>query len=178
DVSAPHVLAIAGWAVIILTLGWGLLTGNFRQRVAICVVVVATVMSATVLTLPTAHSDGIIWSGRYVIPLAIGGPVVATVMARPRGGHPKLELVRRWLPALVVTVALLAQFGAMYSVLRDYSVGRHGTIDLFLGARTRWSPPIPVSAVAGFGAVAALAAIAWFLLAIRRAEHRLDTDKL
>ncbi|NTW39750.1 MAG: DUF2142 domain-containing protein, partial [Cellulomonadaceae bacterium] len=106
DTPAPVATTLA-WIVA----GGALLLAGFavpairRPRAALVLVVLATVGAPFVLQVPTAADTGLIWQGRYALPLAVGVPLVAGFVLVGRGAAFD-ELWRRFtrlcLPLLLV----------------------------------------------------------------------------
>jgi hypothetical protein len=146
------VWSVAGGAVVIA----GLLGGT-RVAVAMVVVILAVLAVPVALSVGQAHRLGIIWQGRYTLPIAAGLPLVGLSSVRP------LAVLRRWRVPLVVAAAAamaVAAMAAYLEALRRYAVGVSGPID-FLGAR--WHPPLGSTAVAAGGC--ALLAVLWAFVA-------------
>ncbi|HUQ63946.1 MAG TPA: DUF2142 domain-containing protein [Acidimicrobiales bacterium] len=138
DTSVPS-LTYAAWFV-----GVGMVTllafivGRGRVRVAILACAVLTLLTP-LLQIPSVRTTGLLWQGRYSLPLAIGIPVLA-VYALADTNAEIYALVRRIAAALGVAlgVGLVAAF---FWAGRRNAVGTDGPF-WFLGKET-WSPPLP-----------------------------------
>lgn len=142
DAPAPG-LTFAVWFVALGVLLVLALAGarDRRARVVVVVVVVVLVTLPIVVQLPGAPDAGLIWQGRYLLPLALGLPLLcALLLARDR---PELARDLR-LPAVLAPALLLAHVAALYWVLRRYAVGVDGDL-LVVGSV--WQPPLGVGPV-------------------------------
>jgi len=106
-----------------------------RARAALLLSIVAVVAMPVVLQIPTAVDTGIIWQGRYTLPLAVGVPMVAAIVlsTKPRTLHVP---GRRLMPWLVVAAAA-GHVAAFWWAMRRYSVGLTGPLVSWSPA---WSP--------------------------------------
>lgn len=152
DTFAPlytYVVWLAVWAA---ALALALIAG-IREAVAVVVTVVLVVALPVAISADQAHRLGIIWQGRYTLPLAVGVPLIAAACVRVPGA------LRRWrAPAAAVVSAALAvaAMAAYLQALRRYSVGANGPLDFLDG---RWHPPLGSAAVAVAGC--ALIGLLW-----------------
>lgn len=124
-VGALVVLALAG-------------AGSRRTRVVVAAFVVVLVVLPIAVQLPGAQDSGLIWQGRYLLPLALGLPLLcALLLARDRpalAGELRLDVV-------LVPALLVAHVAALYWVLRRYAVGVGGDL---LVVDSAWQPPLGV----------------------------------
>lgn len=155
DTEAPYVTVLA-WL-----LGVGGLLALFvvervpnRVRAAVALAGAAFVVVPIALTIPTAEAAGIIWQGRYALPLAVGIPLLAATALQGRT-QPVRSLLDRF---TVLTLVLLAggHAAAFYWGARRYAEGADG---LWATFSPRWSSPIGfLPAVAAYAVVVGLAA--------------------
>jgi Predicted membrane protein (DUF2142) len=155
DTPSP-LLTYVVWAVVSAALlALGLLAG-WRAAAALLTTVVLVLAVPVAISVDQAHRLGIIWQGRYTLPLAVGLPLVAAASLRPLGGP------TRWHPAVVAGAAVaasalaLATMAAYLQALRRYAVGADGPVDFLHG---RWHPPLGLTALALGGCV--LIALLW-----------------
>jgi hypothetical protein len=130
------------WYVIVgaLLLG-GLLVASRREGLVLLLLVVAIVFLPPAIVLSHVHSDGFLWNGRDTLPLAVGLPVVSSAVLDARLARRLSDRVTRRCATLLVVLAGLAQFSALYEALRRYSVGVRGPFLSFL-AHPLWQPPV------------------------------------
>ncbi len=102
---------------------------------------VVVVLPAVIIT-SHAHTDGYTWSGRDILPLAVGLPVLgATMLGLPGDGIGRV--IRRRITLGVIVLAATAHFVAFYEALRRYAVGTHGPIFGFI-THPSWHPAIGI----------------------------------
>jgi hypothetical protein len=107
------------------------------------------VWTAAGLLLPTVaevlvhRRIGEVWQGRYSIPFAIGGVLVAARAATPP----------RWLRRALLVSACVIELTTLYWTLRRYMVGSHGSLLL---RQARWTPPVNAWLLLVLNAVAIL----------------------
>lgn len=146
---------VAAGAVVLL----GLAAERGRRRwAAVALVLVGTAGAPFALQLPIAVDAGTIWQGRYGLPLAMGVPLVAALVAHV-DTDPVGRVMRRVARA-TVPIILVAHVAAYYWGLHRYAEGIDGEM---ITLSPEWTSPVGyLSAVAAFGAVATvLAWIAW-----------------
>lgn len=152
----------AGSAFVVLA---ALAAGRWRERAGVLAVAAATFALPVVVHASQAHFLGFIWQGRYILPVAIGVPVLAAFVLHRRAQ----DVPAAWLPGVrrigvrvaVVVGSLLAfvQLAAFLENLHRYVNGEDG--GWFSLAPDAWLPPVPLPlllllglvATVGFGAV-------------------------
>jgi hypothetical protein len=149
------------WTALGLLVLWAALRAEWRVRIAMLLIVAATLLVGLVLVAASVHTNGIVWSGRYALPLAVGLPVLAGVTVDGTA-----EAWRPALAAALVAVALGCQVAGIYSLLRRFSVGTRGAIDI-LFTHVDWEPPPGVTAVAMAALGLSVLTGAWVLFAPR-----------
>jgi len=174
NVRPPLFVGILLWVLIGLVVLLGVLCGNTRQRLALLVIMAGAVLIPIVMCVLTVRRDGFIWQGRYELPFAIGLPVVAgaAIRRRERGhrsadGAPPEPFARtRTAAGVVIVASQSAQLAAFYGVLRRFTVGNNGPLDIVVH-RTSWSPPLaPALTLLGATLATAVAAI-WLVVLLR-----------
>ncbi len=112
-----------------------------RGRLALGLLTVGVAAAPFALQIPTAPDAGLVWQGRYVLPLAVGLPIVAANVLTA-GRQRRTRTIARW----VLVAVAGAQVAAFYWASRRYSEGLDGA--LFTVAPD-WSSPLGyLSAVA------------------------------
>lgn len=135
-----------------------LVVGSWRQRAALVLLLAGILLGPTLAELPTAGRFGLIWQGRYTLPLALGLPLLA-------GWVVHVHRLDRRLPARlaalgVVLASAATNLLAVAVALTDRQTGRAWPLDVELG-RQVWSADVRggvVLAVTGAG-LAVLAAV-------------------
>ena len=111
--------------------------------------------------LPSVRSTGLIWQGRYTLPLAVGIPILAGYALS--GIVDDLAALFRRIAVLLTGAVGLALVAAFYWAGRRNAVGSKGPFVYF--GREEWHTPIPswLLMLAFTGAVAGLVALFWRL---------------
>jgi hypothetical protein len=137
-----------GWAVaVVLLVVLALRTRWWRGLGALTTLIALTFVAPVCLELFNAKRLGLVWEGRYTLPLAVGIPLMAAAIAGRTAISRAVVIATR---GLLVLLAVLGLLGFL-ETLRRYAVGVRGPLD-FLGGR--WHP------VEGFAL-----AVAWFIAA-------------
>lgn len=158
DTPSPFPTTQAWSAVTATVVLIALAMPGFRRRRAALVALLALVVAVPIaLSIPTAEAAGIIWQGRYVLPLAVGVPLLAVPLLAT-ASRPTALLWRRMAVFMIALLAIGHVF-AFYWAARRYAVGAEG---VWLTLHPDWSSPIGfLPAVALYTLlVAALAAVA------------------
>ncbi len=140
-----------------------LVLARWRARLALLALFVAVLVVPAAVEAVRYDDLGLIWQGRYTLPLAVGVPLLAAFSAS-ESRLAAADVVERlaplaWLPAVGANVIAFAL------ALRRYAVGTSEPLDLSLDG---WVAPVdPVVLIALFVAVEALL-LAWLLLVTRR----------
>lgn len=148
----------AGAAFVVLA---ALAVGRWRDRLGLAAVAAATFAVPVVIHASQAHFLGFIWQGRYILPVAVGVPVLAAFVLHGRSREVPVAvapLVRRvGLQVAVVVGSLLAfvQLAAFLANLHRNVNGVDG--GWFSLAPDAWLPPLPVPLVLLLGLVATAA---------------------
>jgi predicted membrane protein DUF2142 len=120
---------------------------------ALCVVIV---LLPALLSAANARQDGLIGQARYLMPVAVGIPVIAGFLLLPR------LRAGRWLAGAVWTVAgatAVVQAAAFVQALRRYRGGLHSPL---LRRTSEWAPPGGTLLTLAFFAIALLAYTLWW----------------
>ena len=138
DAPVPPETSIAWYLVggSLLLLGFAV-WATARQKAALALLALAVIGAPFVLQLPTAASVGLVWQGRYALPIAIGLPLVAAVLISQASSDVE-ELVRRMVRA-GVPILVVGHVAAFWSASRRYSEGRGGDLTTLA---PHWSSPI------------------------------------
>jgi len=141
------------WLLLGTLVALAFLYGTNRERLAIVVVATTCAVFPIISALATYRTAGIVWQGRYSLPVAVGVPIIAGAAAArmtARGAHGGDAPARRrratGVAMVVISGFLLAQIVLLYALLRRFTVGTNGPIDIVF-TRTSWVPPLPASAI-------------------------------
>lgn len=160
DSPSPPVTFIAWFAMVGALLLLGLAAHRAgRRRIALLLLVIGTAAAPIILQVPTAADTGLIWQGRYALPVAIGVPLLAALVVG-LGQHPGDDQLVRRLARGTLPVILIAQVAAFYWAARRYAEGLEGEL---LTLDPQWDSPISyLPGVALYALIAGLLALcAW-----------------
>lgn len=153
--TRPPALAVVTWLGLTGFLAVGAMcAAAVRPALVLLGLVIAVVAVPVAVEVSQASRLGLVWQGRYSLPLAVGVPILAAALAGP-----VLEAIGR--RALTATAAATAvgHVAVFWWGLRRYAVG----LDHVFGP-IRWSPPL-VPAVA-LGVVFSAAVVAFSVLVV------------
>lgn len=157
DYGPPAFTLIAWTAVIGVILVLGLVLGSRRLAVAWVALLGIVLVVPTLLEASQINSYGILFQGRYVLPLGIGLVMLA---ARGVDELPR-DLLERLVPLTAGLLALLVagHVVALYFTARRFAVGVNGPVNIV--THPGWDPGIPliVPILGGSLALVALAAM-------------------
>jgi hypothetical protein len=159
DTPAPA-LTVVLWLVLVGTaLLAALLVAGRRELVVLGSLVAVVIALPVVADIQQAAATGLVWQGRYTLPVAMGVPIVAAfVLARSPLGAVLASARARLLLGGGIAVA---QVAAYYWMLRRYTVGDAGGVWFWTVAA--WEPPVPpLLLLVGYGV--GWAALGWWLL--------------
>jgi hypothetical protein len=170
SLEAPSPLAtyLFWWLAVGSVAAAAFLVGKKRELATLASLIFIVFVLPVLIEFPGAKRVGLVWQGRYTLPLAVGIPLLATAII----GNSRLpsRLTRRMAAFLVVgvpTASVLAFAGA----LRRFMVGVKGPIDFLRGP---WQPPGgAVLVLVWYGVASALfAGTLWYCMrvALRPAE--------
>jgi hypothetical protein len=167
--TSVHMTFAAALGVVVLL---SFAAGTWRERAGLLVIAGLTLALPILIQSSQARYLGIIWQGRYIMPIAIGLPLLAGyVLVRRLAAVPRELGVA--LAGVVAAVVVLVQGAALMENLHRYVNGEAGGwLSL---APDAWLPPVPL----GLVLVAALVAVVGYgvLLAwIARSDGDLARD--
>jgi hypothetical protein len=138
DTGLPPSLYGVWLGVAALLLLGAVLTRRWWPVTVLACLAWAVVVVPAVLGALRYNELGVIWQGRYTLPLAVGVPILAGLLLGEAG--PGVRRVAPWLTAGSALALAAGQVVAFAVTLRRYVVGVDGPLD-FLGA-PGWSPPL------------------------------------
>ena len=158
DTRAPWFTYISVTSAVGSLILLGLVTSAWRGKLLIGLTLAIAVGMPLLIEGSQATRYGYIWQGRYTLPLAVGVPLAAMLVAGVRGALPDLT---RPLALWLALPLAAAQAGAFAYALLRYQVGKGNGYDLLAGS---WHPPGGSPAVLALFAVA-LAALSALVVA-------------
>jgi len=135
DTLSPLPTFLAWWVAIGAVVLLALAVGRRREIIVLMLLIALVLVLPTVLELPKAMSVGLVWQGRYILPVGVGVPLVGTAVIG-RSQLPR-QLVRRTFGILAVALPI-AGLLAFVEALRRYSTGVLGPLIPWRGG---WQPP-------------------------------------
>lgn len=120
----------------------GAAAAGVRMRLAIVATTVATAVLPIVAEATTARQSGFIWQGRYLLPIAVGVPLLAG-FAPAR--HPGDGADARRLAGAVSSVVGVGSLAAFHAALRRHMVGVDGPLNPLTPLPASWQPPVPAT---------------------------------
>jgi hypothetical protein len=136
DTWAPTFTYVAWYGLVGVLVLLAAVLGRRRDALVLAALVIAILVVPVIISTSQVHRYGYTWSGRDTLPLAVGLPILASVLIDRTGISTRaVRLAGRLMPLVV-----LAQFGAFYEALRRYAVGTRGPDFGFL-LHASWAPP-------------------------------------
>jgi len=170
NVRAPTLTFLVWTAVVGGLCALAVALGRRREGIALLAVgSLAAVMLVVLGVLQRGHSEA---QGRYVLPIAVGVPVLAGLALR----EPALRRARGTAVVLAGGALVAGHVLAYGQNLRRYTVGADGTV--WFWTNPSWSPPVsPLLLVLGYF-VAVIVWAAWLLVPTptRKPEQQLETE--
>ncbi|MBT2452429.1 DUF2142 domain-containing protein [Streptomyces sp. ISL-43] len=166
DTPAPAFTWYVWLAVLAVITVLGLVYGRKREAVALIGMLVAIVVVPVAAQASQAEKIGMVWQGRYLLPFAVGLPLMAVLICAsriPEKGFPTRRLV-----GFAVAGLALANAAAFFWVLRRFAVGIKGS---WLPTGAHWAPPGGWVLWTGVYTVAALALVVPALMRDRVADE-------
>ncbi|MFE6846353.1 DUF2142 domain-containing protein [Streptomyces sp. NPDC057686] len=136
DTPAPAFTWLVWLGVIAVLTALGLAYGRLREAVALIGMLVAIVVVPVVAQASQAEKLGMVWQGRYLLPFAVGLPLMAVLICAsraPEQGFPWRRLVGFGAAGLA-----LANAAAFFWTLRRFAVGTSGS---WVPFSAHWVPP-------------------------------------
>lgn len=145
------------WAVVLLAAVVGGVAVRVRRShvvlPALCVVIV---LLPALLSAANARQDGLIGQARYLMPVAVGIPVIACFVLIPRLRRDRRLAGGLW---IIAAATALVQAAGFIQALRRYRGGIHSPL---LRRTSEWAPPAGTLLTLAFFAVALVAYTLWW----------------
>jgi Predicted membrane protein (DUF2142) len=146
NVPSPHTAVVLWGAGVGVLAVVALITARRWQAALFVLFVVGALMVIPfVASYAKWRTNGLIWQGRYELPLAAGIPILAAALLTRRRSCPT------WVLTAVALVATLGQAAAFYQLLRRYTVGL-AVQNPFRDVANGWHPPLGAVTTAVLGA--------------------------
>ena len=157
DTLSPLLTYLFWYAAIGLFVLLALSCARRRHAGALVLLILAVVFVPVAISYGQAHRLGIIWQARYIMPMAVGVPLVAVALVERSLA---LRGVRVRVATMVCALLAVAAFAAFAEALRRNATGVKGPINYLQGS---WQPPFGASALT----IAALVLLALMALFVR-----------
>ncbi|MFE5542021.1 DUF2142 domain-containing protein [Streptomyces sp. NPDC056492] len=136
DTPAPAFTWLVWLGVIAVVTGLALAYGRGREALALVGMLVAIVVVPVAAQASQAEQLGMVWQGRYLLPFAVGLPLMAVLICASRA--PEQGFPWRRLVGFGVAGLALAHAAAFFWALRRFAVGVNGP---WIPFSAHWAPP-------------------------------------
>ena len=137
DTSSPLVTFLIWYGLLGFFILLGLVCHRSRRELAAPLLLILIVLAVPVaIAYDQAHRFGIAWQGRYIMPMAVGVPLLSVALIE------RSEILRDVHQRLALPFCALVGLGqicAFAQALRRYTVGLAGPLDFLHGS---WQPPL------------------------------------
>jgi hypothetical protein len=166
DTLSPLLTYLIWYGVVGLFLLLALSCARARHVGALLLLLAIVVFVPVAISYGQAHRLGVIWQARYIMPMAVGVPLMAVALVERSVA---LRGVRTRVATMSCVALALGSCGAFAEALRRYVTGVAGPIDyLHVAAHRVWHPPFGALTltIAAFVVIALSAAFVRYLVAI------------
>ncbi|MFG2980093.1 DUF2142 domain-containing protein [Streptomyces sp. NPDC048258] len=163
DTPAPAFTWLVWLGVLATLAALALAYGRTRESIAVLGMIAAIVMLPVVAQASQAEKIGMVWQGRYLLPFAVGLPLMAVLICADRA--PDRGFPWRRLVGFTAVGLALADAASFYWTLRRFAVGTSGS---WVPTHAHWAPPGGWAVWVGVYTVAALLLVVPALLSDRK----------
>jgi hypothetical protein len=135
DTSLPSFTYLFWYVAVGMVAVFGIVVAKKRELVVFVLLIVVILILPVAIEFSQARRVGLVWQGRYSLPLAVGIPIIATALI-DRSNVP--TSFRNRFTSVIFLGVLAAQCGAFFETVRRYTVGDHGPLAFWTG---QWQPP-------------------------------------
>ncbi len=167
DTPAPFVTFLTWYAAIGFIVLLALSTSAPRGAIALLGLVAIVVFVPVVIADHEVHRFGLVWQGRYILPMAVGIPILSAALIDAVGA---IARFRVRISVIFCICIGIADFAAFWTSQRRYASGLPGPID---PAHGTWGPPLGNNLMA----IWSLVATALLVGAVAFAVSRSQTDE-
>ena len=145
--------------------------GTVRERLAVIGGAVATLALPAILQIPRATTLGLPWQGRYLLPLAVGLPILAGfICQRHLRDLPQNIAVR--ISGVLITGMAFLHFVGFATNLRRHVAG--ASAEYFRPVPNPWEPPVNAWVLVSLMLLTLVAFVAFFRAVARDGTDRAD----
>jgi hypothetical protein len=165
--------SIATWMVAaLMLLGAVVLAGTAWRRAVVLGGAVAVVLLPVFLQLSTVERDGLAWQGRYLLPFAVGVPMMAAVAIAPAASE-----LRSGTRALAVVVTAMCGFAV---AVGQFAWLHRSTIGVAVDSLNPmswdgWAPPVHPAVLVGSTVLLACVPVAAVAIGLRAGGEDLES---
>jgi hypothetical protein len=165
DTLSPLLTYLIWYGAVGLFLLLALSCAKARQVGALLLLLAIVVFVPVAISYGQAHRLGIIWQARYIMPMAVGVPLVSVALVERSAA---LSGIRTRLATAVCIAVVIGACGAFAEALRRYVTGVLGPIDYLHAGHRIWHPPFGATGLtmAALVVIALSAAFVRYLVAI------------
>lgn len=165
DTQSPLITLYAWYACLGLLGFAGLAAAKRHQKVVIVGIVLLVVALPRVIEASQVRELGYAWQGRYTLPLAVGLPIIAALLAEDLWSAVRPRLAR-----LLVGSIVVGHIFAFLWALRRYAVGTNGAL-----SPLNWPQPVTALALLAMFTLAATA-YGWWLTRLTALDQNVEAD--
>ncbi|HWD25026.1 MAG TPA: DUF2142 domain-containing protein, partial [Acidimicrobiales bacterium] len=169
DTYSPLFTFVVWYALIVLMV-IGAAVRSLRNAFVLALVLLTVLVLPAIIVTSHAHANGYTWSGRDMLPIAVGLPILAGALFSRGVDRYRLASIARSSTPLVIAFAAVAQFVAFFEALRRYAVGSRGPVFGFI-VHPSWRPAVGIVGALALEVLALGALSALFAWSIRRSDH-------
>ncbi|MET9318757.1 DUF2142 domain-containing protein [Streptomyces sp. NPDC003038] len=136
DTPAPAFTWLVWLGAIATLVALALAYGRGREALAVFGMLAGIVLLPVIAQASQAEKIGMVWQGRYLLPLAVGLPLMAVLISASRA--PDRGFPWRRLAGFTVAGLALANAAAFFWTLRRFAVGTSGA---WVPTSAHWAPP-------------------------------------
>lgn len=153
DTPTPAFTYLVWLFLVGFLVGAAVLVGSSPMVRATAATVVGTLALPIVAQWPGLDEVGMVWQGRYTLPVGVGIVVLSATAVFEAGAAGRIDVAR--IPSILAVPALAGHLVAFWWALRRYATGTRGSLDLI--GEAAWSPPGGVVIWLGLAALGAVA---------------------
>jgi hypothetical protein len=154
DTHLPLWTLVTIGSVVAIVLVVGAAFATWRERVALPAVLVIALVAPIAIQLLSYKTSGIVWQGKYILPVAIAMPVIAGFFAER---SPMRRDIGAKIVPIVAALAALAQVVGLIVNAHRYINGANGPWFKFIDGA--WLPPVNVFLMFGVELAAWIAVV-------------------
>jgi hypothetical protein len=138
DGFQPTAVMLPWIAGVFLLAVLGLFSGTMRMRVALLILIVCVVTLPFIIEAADYNTSGKVWQPRYTMPIALGVPLLASLLfANVR----ELTISEKQLRIITIALGVIAVWTIVIGFL--YALGRNTVGGETIAFSGDWHPPIP-----------------------------------